>query len=502
MALIGLDIGTTGCKALVFSDDLKLLASVSREYRVDIPHPQWAEQDAENVWMLAKECLRESVTKSGVADSTAAIGLSVQGEAVMPVDMQGNPLRPMILGMDTRTDDQNKELRERFGAQALFELTGMPIHTINTLPKLLWLKQNEKDIWNNADRFMLYEDSIIHKMTGNAFISRCLASRTQLYDLKQNQWSKQILEYLELESSKLSEPHPSGFSAGNMLPVLAEELGFTNPPIISTGGHDQACGALGAGLTKAGLAMVSTGTAEVVEVAMDSLHLNQTLYQGNMSVYQHTFPGLYVVMTLNQSGGFILRWFRDTFCQDDISIAAQEGRDVYDMLLEGTSPEPSPVLILPHFSGSGTPTFDTQSKGAILGLTFATTKKEIVKGILDALTLELRLNLEILQKSGISIHELRAIGGGAKSALWLQLKTDITGIPVAAPEVTEAAGLGAAILAGCAARIFDNPAIAIDDHLKIRKIYRPNPINQALFDRRFELYQQLYPAVKEINHTL
>lgn len=502
MALIGLDIGTTGCKAHVFDEDLKLITSASREYVVDIPHPQWAEQDPEAVWKLAKECLHEGAQKAGVTEFVKAIGLSVQGEAVAPVDKEGNALRPMMLGMDTRTDAQNQLLRERFGARELFNLTGMPVHSINTLPKLLWLKENESAIWKAADRFLLYEDFIINKLTGQPFISKCLASRTQLYDLNNEKWSDEILDVLEIDQAKLAEVKPSGFSAGQVKADLAEEIGFKTRPIIATGGHDQACGALGSGITKAGLAMVSTGTAEVVEVGITEPSLNEALYNGNMSVYHHTLPGLYVIMTLNQSGGFLLRWFRDTFCQPEMEKAMESGRDAYDLVLESAGSEPSPVILLPHFSGSGTPTFDTRSKGAILGMTFATTKQDIAKAILDGLTMELRLNLEILKAGGIKISELRAIGGGAKSELWLQLKADITGIPVAVPEVTEAAGLGAAILAGVAAEVFIDPASAIDSHLKIRKAYHPNPDIKSLYNERYEIYEKLYPALKEINHML
>jgi xylulokinase len=221
-----------------------------------------------------------------------------------------------------------------------------------------------------------------------------------------------------------------------------------------------------------------------------------------MSVYLHTFPGLFVVMTLNQSGGFILRWFRDNFCHYEQEQAQHTGEDAYDMILKGAGTEPSPVMLLPHFSGSGTPDFDINSKGVLTGLTFATTRRDIAKAILDGLTLELRLNLEVLQKGGIKIEELRAIGGGARSDLWLQLKADITGIPVAAPQVTEAAGMGAAILAGVAAGIFPDPASAINEYMKIKKVYYPNPEMKTLYDERYETYRSLYPAVKEINHKL
>ncbi len=502
MALIGLDIGTTGCKSHYFSDDLDLITSASKEYGVDIPHPKWAEQDAELVWRLAKECLKACVQKANASDRVWSIGLSVQGEAVTPVDNEGRALRPMILGMDTRTNTENKRIREDFGEKAIFELTGMPIHSINTFPKLLWLREHERQIWEKADKFLLYEDFIINKLTGRAIISKCLASRTQIYDIAKDTWSEEILQYLGIGTSQLAQLKPSGYACGSMRSDLAGELGFSKPPIISTGGHDQACSALGAGITKPGMAMVSTGTAEVVEVAIQTPHLNDTLFKGNMSVYQHTFQGLYVVMTLNQSGGFILRWFRDTFCHKEMIDASALGLDAYNLILKDVDTKPSPIMMLPHFAGSGTPTFDTLSKGAVLGLTFATTRADVAKAILDGLTMELRLNLEVLQAGGISIDVLRAIGGGAKSSLWLQLKADITGIPVAVPAVTEAAGMGAAILGGVATGVFDDPVQAINRHLTIQKVYEPDSSNKALFDERYELYKLIYPIVKGINHKL
>jgi xylulokinase len=502
MRLIGLDIGTTGCKAHIFDQNGRLLGSASREYAVDIPHPDWAEQDAEKVWQLAQEALREALELAGPSGEVAGVGLSVQGEAITPVDENGSAMRPTILGMDTRTEEQNAWLREKFGAKRLFHMTGMPVHTINTLPKLLWLKQYEPETWEQAHQFLLYEDFIIRKMTGRAVTSECLASRTQLYDLHQGAWSSEILKAIGLSEERLATVAPSGTAVGPMLPELAASLGLDGTPQVVTGGHDQACGALGVGLTEPGLAMVSTGTAEVVEVALGTPTVNEHLYQGNISVYRHVVPGLYLAMTLNQSGGMMLRWFRDALCQKDVEVAAENDQDAYDLLLAEASPEPSPLIVLPHFAGSGTPWFDTRSKGAILGMTFATTKEDLAKAIIEGLTLELRVNLDLLKEGGIEISELRAIGGGARSALWLQMKADINGIQVAVPVVTEAAGLGAAILAGVGAGIFDSAAQAANSMLQIEQRYQPDAARKALFDERFKLYEEVYPAVTSISHRL
>lgn len=499
--LIGLDIGTTGCKAAVFDAAGNLLAKAGREYTISIPQPGWAEQNAEQVWQLTQEALREAIASAGPED-IVALGLSVQGEAVMPVDAEGRVLRPAILGMDARSGAENQWLCEEFGAQWLFRHTGMPVHTINTLPKLLWLKRHEPETWTRAHRFLLYEDLAIHRMTGQAVISRCLASRTQLYDLRAGGWSAEILGTLGLDPWRLSRVQPSGTAVGPMRADLAASLGLAKPPMIVTGGHDQACGALGVGLTRPGLAMVSTGTAEVVEVALSSPALSKPLYQGNISCYSHTAPGLYLAMTLNHSGGLLLRWFRDTLGQDELRRARAQNADAYDLLLEGASADPSPLLLLPHFSGSGTPWLDTASKGAILGLTFATTKTDLAKAILEGLTFELRLNLDLLKDAQVPIKELRAIGGGARSDLWLQLKADITGIPVLAPQITEAACWGAAILAGVGAGCYPSAVHAADATVRLKRRFVPDPRRVEQYATRYALYRELYPAVAPISHRL
>lgn len=511
MRLLGLDIGTSGCKAAVFDQDGTLVASASREYGVLTRNPGWAEQDAESVWRLAQEALRETLAIAGSEPPVGAVGLSVQGEAVIPVDAAGRALRPAILGMDTRTGAQNDWLRERFGARYLFERTGMPVHTINTLPKLLWLREHEPELWDGADRFLLYEDFIIGKMTGLPTISRCLASRTQLYDLRADAWASEILAVLSLDDSRLAQVRNSGYAVGPMHTGLAADLGFGVAPLVVTGGHDQACGALGVGLTQPGLAMVSTGTAEVVEVALPSPVLDATLYGGNLSVYAHTVPGLYLAMSLNHSGGLLLRWFRDTFGREEIAAAAAVARDAgvpgssddaYDLLLAGSTAEPTSLLLLPHFAGSGTPTLDTASRGAIVGLTFETTKAEIAKAILEGLTFELRTNLDLLRAGGVAIDELRAIGGGARSEIWLQLKADVTGIPVVVPRVTDAACWGAAVLAGYGAGCYDSLEAATDSSVHLDRRFEPDCERGRMYDARYALYEALYPTLKDLLHRM
>jgi xylulokinase len=502
MSLIGLDIGTTGCKAIVFSSEGKILGQGAREYSILTPHPNWAEQDAEQVWGLAWDALREAVATAG-DDPPQAMALSCQGEAVIPVDENGRALRPAILGMDTRTDAENQWLAERFGAENLFNRTGMPVHTINTLPKLLWLQRHEPEIWKTAKQFLLYEDFFLRRMGGQAVISHCLASRTQMYDLRSGDWADDILTECGIDPGRLAPLAPDGSGAlGTLRNDLARELGLSGEVILVSGGHDQACAACGSGVVEAGLAMVSTGTAEVVEVAMDTPTLDEALREGNISIYRHVVPGLYLAMTLNHSGGLLLRWYRDTVCQWEREQARTSGRDTYDLVLDDAPAGPTGLMVLPHFSGSGTPWLDTSSKGAILGLTFATTRPILAKAVLEGLTFELRVNLDLLREAEVVINELHAVGGGARSPLWLQLKADICQVPLRVPQVTEAACLGAALLAGAAAGVYPDLATAVAQTVQLERRVEPQPDSVSAYDARYQLYRQVYPTLIDLQRQL
>jgi len=497
--VIGLDIGTTGCKAIVFGPEWEILGKASREYPILTPHPDWAEQDADLVWRLALDALTQAVDQAR-ADPPRAMALSVQGEAVMPVDRAGRPLRHAILGMDTRSTAENAWLAEVFDPQVLFRRTGMPMHTINTITKLLWLKRNEPAVWASAAQFLLYEDYFLRGLTGKAVISHCLASRTQMYDLHTSDWATDILDRCELDPARLA-PVQLGHEAvvGLLDRTVARQIGAGGDILLVSGGHDQACAALGSGVIRPGLAMVSTGTAEVVEVAMTAPILDESLRKGGISIYRHVVPGLYVAMTLNHSGGMALRWFRDTLCRDQCARVAETGGDAYDLILAEAPAGPTGLMVLPHFSGAGTPLLDVHSHAAILGLTFATTQAEIAKAILEGLTCELRLNLELLRDAGIRLEVLHAVGGGARSEMWLQMKADICRVRLRVPQITEAACLGAALLAAVGARMEPDIASSVDHAVRCERIVEPRREQADWYDRRYRLYRKLYPALRPLH---
>lgn len=501
MSLIGLDIGTTGCKAMVFSDEGAALGHGFREYEVISLDTVRHEQDAERVWKLAKEAMKEAVQKSGVP-SVHALSLSVQGDAVIPVDRDGNALAHTLLGMDYRSKAQGDRCGELFGERELFERTGMRPHPMNSVTKMMWIKENLPEIYEKADKLVTYADFILMKLGAPAVIDETMASRTMLFDLKEKKWSQQMLEQLGISEEKLSRPVPSGEIVGKMRKELVEELGLTGKVLLVAGGHDQTCAALGAGLVKENIALDSHGTAEVVSTAFDAPRLGGKMFDSYYPCYCHAKSGMYFTFTLNHIGGILFKWFRDNFCEKQVEEAALLDGNAF-RLLESRAPEgPSSVMILPHFNGSGTPWCDLDSKGAIVGLTMSTTKYDLVKAIMDSLTYELLINLDRLEHCGIRIDTLRAVGGATKSQKWMQIKSDITGKAVQTLAVSDAACLGAAMLAGVACGVFSSIDQAAEQCVKVKSCYEPEPGRAMRYREKYEVYRDIYPTLRDLNYRL
>jgi xylulokinase len=450
MQLIGLDIGTTGCKAIIFDCQGRMLGRAAREYGVICDGPAKAEQDAELVWSLARQVLREAAVSSG-AKELSALSLSVQGDAIIPVDKEFQALHPAILGMDYRSQAQSARCEELFGAFDLFQRTGMRPHPMNSLTKVLLLKELSPAVFERADRIVTYGDYILGKLGGEAVIDYTMASRTMAFDLKTKAWDRSLHQKLGLSESIWSRPVPSGTAAGTIRRAVAEELGLPSDLLLVTGGHDQTCAAIGAGAIRPGIGVVSTGTAEVLSTALAQPVLSQVFFESFYPCYLHAAPGLHFTFALNHIGGILLKWWRDNFAFPEAEDASGAGVTAYELIDERMPQTPSPVMVLPHFNGSGTPACDLHSKGAIVGLTLATTRHDIAKAILEGLAFELRINLQQMADCGVALEELVAVGGGARSVRWLRLKSEILNRPLRTLACGEAACLGAALLAGTAA---------------------------------------------------
>lgn len=501
MHLLGLDVGTTGCKAVVFDPDGNIKGYGFQEYDVICEKPGLAEQDPIKVWELTKAVIHQAVSESGVKD-IKALSLSVQGDAIIPVDKNISPLHNTLLGMDYRAKEQVRYCLDLIGERELFNMTGMRPHPINSLTKILWIKDNKPDVYKSTFKFMTYADYILTKLGSEPVIDYTMASRTMAFDLKNKQWSHTILDKVGLDVGMLSTAVPSGEIVGEINPALAEEIGLSKGVLLVTGGHDQTCAALGAGVVEENIAIDSHGTAEVLSCAFNKPMLNDLMFESYYPCYCHVKRDMYFTFALNHIGGILFKWYRDNLGYAEVKEAEDKGIGAYQ-LMESKAPEgPSSVLILPHFNGSGTPTCDLDSKGAILGLTMATTRHDIVKGILDSLTYELRINIETMKKAGVAINELRAVGGGAKSPIWLQIKADITGCKVATLKVREAACLGAAILAGASSGVYKSVDEGVKQTVAFKDIYTPDEKLRKLYDEKYSIYKDIYGTLKDINRRL
>lgn len=503
MLFAGLDIGTTGCKICIFDGTGGTVSAGFSEYGVICDEPAKAEQDVNLVWSCVEDVLKEAVTNcQTIVEELIALSVSVQGDAVIPVDRDFNPLHNALLGMDYRPVKEAKELENKFGAEELFRRTGMRPHPINSLCKIVWLKNKLPEIYRNAWKIVTYEDFVIGRLCGETVIDYTMATRTMAYNLETDSWDEEILDAAGIDRNKLSKVVSSGKVVGQMKTKLAERLGLPSKIKIISGGHDQTCSALGAGVIRDGTALISTGTAEVLSTSLEKPLLSNKMFKGYYPCYRYVLWERFFTFALNHIGGLLFRWFRDNFGEVDVQEANNLGIDSYEYILRRIPEGPSRVMFLPHLNGSGTPTSDVHSKGALIGITMETDRYDIVRSILESLTYELRINLDTWKDAGIYIKEVGAVGGGAKSEKWLQIKADILGKPIQSFSIVESAALGAAILSATGIGYYKSFREAVDKMVHKDRLFEPRSEYRNQYDTLYNIYKEIYPSLKKINGWL
>ena len=496
MSYLGLDIGTSGCKAIVFNEYGKELAAAFREYQLITLHEGWAELNSEKVCSKCFEVIKEVTSKAG-ADPVQAMSISSQGEAFTPVDSNGNILGNSMVSSDTRASSVVDRFCEEFGAEKLYSITGHTAYPMFSLFKLIWLRENNPRLWGKTDKFLCFEDLIHLKLGLDPAIGYPLAGRTMLFNINSHQWDEEILASIGMFSSQLAKPLPSGSIVGIIPTKIATQVGLPHNVVVVAGGHDQACGALGAGIISDGMAMYATGTVECISPAFEKPIFGENLFKNNYCTYDFTVQGMYTTVAYSLTGGNILKWYRDEFAFREKEIAKQNGRDIYEVILDSVPHNPSKLLVLPYFTPSGTPYFDSSTIGAIIGLQLNTSREEILRALLEGVLFEMRLNLSILEKSGIIIDELRIIGGGSKNKKWNQLKANILNKPITTVSVPEAGCLGTAILAKYAVTGIPVRTI-VSEWVNTSQTIFPQKNFIEHYEKQFQRYRQLYPALKSI----
>ncbi len=494
MSFLGLDIGTGACKVAVFDSKGREFASASKEYPVLHPGPGLAELDSQNVIDSCFEIIREANEK--ISEPVYAMCVSSQGEAFTPIAPDGSYLGNAMVSSDIRAADMVKEWSHCFGQDRIYRITGHTPHPLFTLYKILWLKKHQPEIWTKSRYFLCFEDLFQFKTGIDPCISWPLAGRTMMFDINKHTWSKEILESVELDKERLSRPLASGEIAGYIDISIGKKLGFKNPVMVVAGGHDQTCAALGAGVIKPGLCMYATGSVECFCPMLDTPRFTEELRMNNLCCYDFTVKGKYTTVAYSLAGGNILRWMRDELGSMEIEKSRESGINAYTLLLQNMPDNPSNLLVLPYFTATGTPYFDTNAKGAILGLQLTTTKGDITRALLEGVAMEMKLNLQLMEKSGMKIESFVATGGGTRNEKWSQLKADVLNKTIITRNVSETGCFGAAMLA-CSAFTKMPVEELIVNNQETAGIFIPDKEKADVYERKFEIYQRLYPVLKE-----
>lgn len=498
--LLGIDVGTTGAKAMVFTPEGEVKGYAFEEYGIIYTHEGYAEQDAEAVWRVTKRVIKKAAFDCG--GEIKSISLSVQGDAVLAIDRDRRAISHAHLGMDYRGQAEVEACERQSGAKEIFRHTGMRPHPMNTFIKILWIKNHERELYDRTYKFVTYADFIMGKLGSDSIvIDYTMASRTQAFDLQKRTWSEEILKQYGVDEAKLAFPVASGTIVGKIDRKLAEELGISGDAVLVTGGHDQTCASIGAGIIREGMALDSHGTAEVISTVFESPRLGDVMFESFYPCYIHGLPEMYFTFSLNHTGGVLLKWFAEEYCIADRQEAEKEGKGLYEYIISRMPEDISPVMFLPYLNGSGTPTCDLKMKGAILGLTMASDRYDVARAVLESLCYEMRINLEQMKQAGIHVDHIRCVGGGARSPKGLQMKADIMGIPVTTLKVREAACFGAAIVAGRATGIYRG-LTDIERLVRADMVYEPREAVQRQYEERYRIYQGLYGAMRETMYRL
>ncbi len=494
MTIGGLDIGTTGCKLSVYDADGRFITEAHSEYnatRVNGEH----ELDAESVWDSVCTVIREVSSKAG---NIGSIGVTSFGESFVMLDDNDKVLFPSMLYTDPRGSKQCSDLCRLIGDKELGEIVGLTPHQMFSLPKLMWIREHHNELYKKARRVLLMQDFTVYRLTGTAQIDYSIASRTMAFDIRRRTWSKEIFDAAQIDVSLFSAPVPSGTPAGKIGSDLALSLGLSSDVLVVSCCHDQVAAAIGAGVFHEGEAIVGTGTTECITPVFDSIPDMQILREGNYAVVPHAIADKYVSYAFCFTGGALLQWFKNQFVRLGSELSGNPDINVYQMLDEQVTSGPTGILVLPHFAGGATPYLDSGSKGAIIGLTLEHTSADIYKALMEGVSYEMLLNIEKLRQAGIRFKMLRAVGGGAKSRVWLQLKADIFGLPIVSLGASEAGTIGSIMLTGISSGAFSNLEDASAKLIHEQGTYYPDMKNHAAYMVLFEKYLSVYRAVRPL----
>lgn len=485
MWLMGVDMGTSGCKAVVFDENWNIVSQSYKEYSLYFPGDGLLELNSERVWDSICQVIRRANVDA--EQPVEALAVSAIGDVIIPMGADGIQVRNSIVDFDPRGAEEIEDFVKDFGREHFFELTGMPPLYIGSLAKILWLKKHEPENYAKVKRWATYEDFIVGKFGLTPSVSYGEAARTMLFDIRKKHWCEEVLKAAGISEKNLPVPVPSATKIGIMPESLSEALGFRTPVTVVSGGHDMICAAVGAGLDERNpeVAVDISGTIEGIVAALPEPITSKKMLNHALPCYP-AYKG-YVTFSVNLTSGCVVRWFRDKMIPDTREYCREYGDDVFAHMHQDIDPDkPGNLLFVPHFSGSGNPHFDPHAQGALYGFTLDTTRLDIARAMFEGLAYELKYHTEALRGSGLSLSALRAVGGGNRNSTELQLKANILGLDLIQGGVSESSALGAAAYAATGMGVISDPADAYIAIKSKEKVFETHP--NELFEKAFIKY--------------
>lgn len=495
--LIGIDIGTSATKTVLFDEEMHVLASASQEYPLSQPHNGWAEQDPEDWKNAVLHTLTEVVRTSGVdGNDVKGIGLSGQMHGLVMLDEQGCVIRPSIIWCDQRTAAECDEITETIGAQRLIELTANPALTGFTASKILWVRNHEPENYARCRHILLPKDYIRFVLTGEFATEVSDASGMQLLDVPHRCWSDEVLAKLGIDKSMLGTVYESPEATGTLRPEIARSCGLSARTVVVGGAGDNAAAAVGTGVVRDGRAFATIGTSGVVYAHSGKITIDP---KGRVHTFCCAVPGCWHVMGVTLAAGLSLKWFRDTFCGDYMQRAQAEGVDPYYLMDRDAEKVPvgsNRLLYLPYLMGERTPHKDPNCRGVFFGLSAIHQKPDLIRAVMEGVGFSLKDCYEILKEMGVDVSAIAACGGGGTSRLWRQMLADMFACEVNTSAAKEGPALGVAILAGVGTGIFPNVPDACDRFIHTDQHCAPIAEHIPAYASLYSIYHSLYGALK------
>ena len=495
---LGLDIGTSGTKALLITEDGRHVASDTAEYPLSTPRPQWAEQDPEDWWQAVLLTTKSVLRKANIGgEEVAGIGLSGQMHGSVFLDRDNNVLRPALLWCDQRTQAECDWITAQVGHDALVEHISNPVLTGFTAPKIVWLRNHERETYDKVVKVLLPKDYIRFKLTGVHATEVSDASGTALLDVKNRRWSEEVLGAAGIPRTFMPECAESIEITGHVHAEAAALTGLAQGTPVAGGGGDQAAGAVGSGIVETGIVSSTVGTSGVVFAYSDTPATDPHL---RVHTFCHAVPGKWHTMGVVLSAGGSLRWLRDTFFQPEGVVARTTGGDPYALMAEGARhvpPGAEGLIFLPYLTGERTPYPDASARGAFFGITLRHKRQHFTRAVLEGVAFALNDTFQIFEEIGVPITQVRASGGGAKSDVWRQIHADVTGHPHETLSVDEGPALGAALLAAVGTGAYPTVAEACHAAIQTGARTEPDVAAHTAYGKYYGVYRALYPALKE-----